>query len=148
MFLLVLTEKAICLFFNRSDVKAALHVPDSIKWDLCNDKFQTTYNVGTKGSFYLYPRLIQNNLRIWIYSGDTDGAVPFNGTRAWIQNLQLPVVTANRSWRITNDEVAGYVTVYQGLTFVTVKGVGHMVPQWKRAEAFYMFGKYLTGDKL
>jgi len=34
--------------------------------------------------------LISTNLyRIWIYSGDTDAAVPITGTKDWIAKLKL-----------------------------------------------------------
>lgn len=32
-------------------------------------------------------RLIQQGLRVWIYSGDTDGAVPIGGSLYWISKL-------------------------------------------------------------
>lgn len=136
-------------FFNREDVKSALHVKTDIKYEQCNDTFQTTYNIDMeKGSYFIYPRLIENNLRVWKYSGDTDGAVPFNGTRQWIHNLGRPITNPWRLWRIDAEEVAGYVVDYDGISFVTVKGTGHMVPQWKRAEALHMFKTFLKGDSL
>jgi len=131
-------------FLNREEVKKALHVEDlSIEYTICGAKFGRTYDQGTKGSYFLYEKLISNKLKILIYSGDSDAVVPFNGTQKWIKNLQLDVIEKNRSWRINNEEVAGYVTVYDGLTFLTVKGTGHMVPQWKRAEAYHMFDSFV-----
>ena len=46
------------------------------------------------------------------------------------------------------ENIAGYRTIYQGLIFTTIKGTGHMVPQWKRKEAFYSrnAGKHKTGE--
>lgn len=32
-------------------------------------------------------RLIRSGLRIWIYSGDTDAAVPLAGTLFWTEKL-------------------------------------------------------------
>ena len=101
-----------------------------------------------KGSFFLYKDLIASKIKILIYSGDTDGAVPFTGTRKWIKNLNLDIKEKWRSWRVNDKELAGYVEKYQGLTFVTVKGTGHMVPQWKKVEAFYMLNQFLNGKDL
>lgn len=70
-------------------------------------------------------------MRILKYSGDTDGAVPTYGTKEWIKMLNWDVLEAWRPW-YTNGQVSGYVTRYDGLDFVTVKGVGHMAPQWAR----------------
>ena len=33
---------------------------------------------------------------------------------------------------MSNKQVAGYITKYDGLDLLTVKGVGHMAPQWAR----------------
>ena len=45
-------------------------------------------------------------------------------------------------------QVAGYTASYEGLAFATVKGAGHMVPQFKPAEALAMFGRFLAGEPL
>ena len=79
---------------------------------------------------------------------DTDGAVPFNGSQYWINNLKLDVVNPWRSWRVNDDNVAGYVTKYQGLLFVTIKGTGHMAPQWKREESYKMFDSFINDRDL
>ena len=65
------------------------------------------------------------------YSGDTDGAVPTYGSKLWIQQLNWGVKEEWRPW-FTEGQVSGYVERYDGLDFVTVKGVGHMAPQWAR----------------
>ena len=77
-------------------------------------------------------------------------AVPFNGNQRWIESLKLGVVSPWRSWRAYNDmhNIAGYRTIYNGITFVTVKGTGHMVPQWKPKEAFYMMEQYFKNEDL
>jgi serine carboxypeptidase-like clade 1 len=94
-----------------------------------------------------------DKIRILIYSGDTDMAVPFNGNQAWIRNLKLPIISDWKPWRaydldgnVDMENIAGYRTIYQGLIFTTIKGTGHMVPQWKRKEAFYMVKQFLNND--
>ena len=140
--------KGVTQFFNRSDVKKALHVKEDITWDMCSDPINFNYEKDIeKGSIYLYPKLLIANLRILIYSGDTDAAVPINGTLNWIKNLNLPITSPWRSWFV-NKDVAGYTIDYLGLKFVSVKGVGHMVPQWARAQSLYMFTKFLLNQDL
>lgn len=136
-------------FFNNPVVKEALFVRPELTWGMCSDRVGNNYQIDTeKGSFFLYKDLIASGIKILIYSGDTDAAVPFNGTQRWIKNLNLEVINKWRSWRINKNLVAGYIENYKGLTFVTVKGTGHMVPQWKRAEAFYMLNQFLEGKDL
>lgn len=67
------------------------------------------------------------------FSGDTDGAVPTLGSRRWITGLGWEVKEEWRSW-VTDAQVSGYIMRYDGLDFVTVHGVGHMAPQWKRKD--------------
>jgi carboxypeptidase C (cathepsin A) len=136
-------------YFNRADVKQALNVRSDLVWGMCSESVGNNYQRGEKASFYLYPKLINAGLKILIYSGDTDAAVPVNGTQRWISNLKLPVISPWRSWKTDDlNTVAGYRTVYKGLTFVTVKGTGHMVPQWKPKEAFHMLNRFLAGKDL
>ena len=139
-------------YFNKPEVKSALHVRTSIKWELCNMEGFDRYRRLDKGSIYAYPYIL-NKIRILIYSGDTDMAVPFNGNQAWIRNLRLPIISDWKPWRaadldgkIDMENIAGYRTIYQGLIFTTIKGTGHMVPQWKRKEAFHMVKKFLNNE--
>jgi carboxypeptidase C (cathepsin A) len=136
-------------YFNREDVKAALNVNVKLNWEMCSSRIGKSYiRDKTQGSYYLYPKLINSGMKILIYSGDTDAAVPFNGTQQWISNLRLPILSAWRSWRVDQDNLAGYRTIYDGLTFVVVKGTGHVVPQWKPKESFYMISRFLEGKDL
>lgn len=134
-------------YFRNSTVREAFHIPaDAPVWEFCvdldyHDDFQ-------HGSLYTYPHLIKSGLRVMVYSGDTDGSVPFIGSREWIQEkLNLGVKRDYASWWVDN-QVAGYNIEYDGLTFVTVKGAGHMVPQWKRPQAHYMINQFLKGQSL
>lgn len=51
-------------------------------------------------SYWIYPLLIKENLRVWIYEGDVDCSVPITGTLMWITKLKeefgLPVI---EPWR-------------------------------------------------
>ena len=137
-------------YFNREDVKIALHVKTDINWELCSLAVNQRYVVQDKGSIWTYPTIISSGIRVLIFSGDTDMAVPFNGNQAWISNLKLEIEKPWRQWRAFGDpdNVSGYVINYKGLTFCTIKGTGHMAPQWKPKEAYYMFSKFLNGEDL
>jgi serine carboxypeptidase-like clade 2 len=87
------------------------------------------------------------NLRILVYSGDVDAIVPYTGTRQWIANLQWEIVDAWRPWTI-DQQVGGYVQVFDGLTFATVRDAGHMVPETQPKRAFHMFSHFLANKPL
>ena len=137
-------------YFNREDVQAALHVEAKRPWTVCSDEVWERYESPDKGSIWVYPTLIKEGIRILIYNGDTDAVVPFNGNQIWIKNLKLEIEKPWRQWRAYNDQenISGYVTKYKGLTFCTIKGTGHMAPQWKPKESFYMFSKFLNDEEL
>eukprot|EP00358_Blepharisma_japonicum_P002525 CAMPEP_0202945448 /NCGR_PEP_ID=MMETSP1395-20130829/6474_1 /ASSEMBLY_ACC=CAM_ASM_000871 /TAXON_ID=5961 /ORGANISM="Blepharisma japonicum, Strain Stock R1072" /LENGTH=320 /DNA_ID=CAMNT_0049645489 /DNA_START=385 /DNA_END=1347 /DNA_ORIENTATION=+ len=130
-------------YFQNATVKAAFNIPNTVQdWTFCQDlNYQDDY---LHGSIFVYPFLIRSGLRIMVYSGDVDGSVPFIGTRQWINSLNLDVKQPYASWYV-DEQVAGYYIEYEGLTWVTVKGAGHMVPQWKRPQAWHMVNSWLSG---
>ena len=145
-----ISDEAMMNYFNRDDVKSALHVNMNKEWELCSLEVSQRYARSYKGSIWTYPTILSSGIRILIFSGDTDMAVPFNGNQAWIKNLKLEVEKSWRQWRAYDDpdNVSGYVIDYKGLTFATIKGTGHMAPQWKPKEAYYMFTKFLNNEYL
>ena len=133
-------------YLNTPAVRTALHInPKAPAWEFCaNLNYNPDY---VHGSYYTYPNLINAGLNIMIYSGDTDGAVPTIGTRMWINKLNLGIVSPYRSW-VVKEQIAGYTILYTGLRLVTIKGAGHMVPQWKPAAAQHMLLSWLFGTRL
>ncbi|KAI3469250.1 hypothetical protein Pfo_025913 [Paulownia fortunei] len=139
-------------YFNRIDVQCALHINsgrlgDSVKWTVCNDSVFRTYNYNVFSILPIYRKLIKGGLKIWMYSGDADGRVPVIGSRYCIEALELPLKTPWTSW-FSKHQVAGRIVEYEGLTFVTVRGAGHLVPLNKPNEALALIHSYLSGEPL
>ncbi|KAL2321881.1 hypothetical protein Fmac_026260 [Flemingia macrophylla] len=78
-------------------------------------------------------------------SGDTDGKVPVTSSRYAINTLKLPIQVPWRPW-YSGNEVGGYVVKYKGVTFVTVRGAGHVVPSWQPERALTMIFSFLYGS--
>ena len=135
-------------YFSRPDVQSALHVVNLTRWRVCSDDIFSNYSILDEGSIWTFKTLMKEGLRILIYSGDSDAVVPYNGNQLWIRDLKLETIEPWRSWRVDNDpdNIAGYVVKYNGLTFCTIKGTGHMAPMWKPKESFYMFSKFLKEE--
>lgn len=122
-------------YFNRKDVKAALHIPDDIQaWDMCADSKKVIYTILPAGSQWVYEKH-KGKYRMLKFSGDTDGAVPTTGTLGWIHAMNWKVEEAWRPYNISDGKIlAGYIETYEGnLTFASVHGAGHMAPQFKPA---------------
>ncbi|CAI9761598.1 unnamed protein product [Fraxinus pennsylvanica] len=127
-------------YLNNPDVQSALHTK-STNWTACRP-----YN-WTDSPDTILPvikDLIGNGLRVWIYSGDIDANVPVTSSRYSINSLNLPIQTSWHPWYLDN-EVGGYVVEYKGLTFVTVRGAGHLVPSYQPQRALTMISAFLQG---
>lgn len=138
-------------YFNRADVQSSLHAKNSGnsrgKWRVCNALILYKYNFTVFSVLPIYTKLIKGGLKIWIYSGDADGRVPVIGSRYCIEALGLPLTSAWRSW-FHNHQVGGRIVEYEGLTFVTVRGAGHLVPLNKPGEALSLIHSFLSGEPL
>jgi len=74
-----------------------------------------------------------------LYNGDTDMACNFIGNNWFTKSLDRRLVSEWKGWRLPNDaQISGFVEKYDFLTFYTIKGAGHMVPQWKPAQSLYI----------
>ncbi|KAL0903497.1 hypothetical protein M5K25_027883 [Dendrobium thyrsiflorum] len=136
-------------YFNRADVKRSLHVTRkaNLKWKVCNDSILNIYNFTVFSVLPIYSKLIKAGLRIWIYSGDTDGRVPVIGSRYCVESLGLPLLSNWQIW-YHNKQVGGRFVEYQGLTMVTIRGAGHLVPLNKPKEALMLVKSFLLGQSL
>uniref|UniRef100_K3YEZ6 Uncharacterized protein n=1 Tax=Setaria italica TaxID=4555 RepID=K3YEZ6_SETIT len=79
--------------------------------------------------------------------GDHDLCIPFPGTEAWVRSIGYQVVDRWRPWYF-GDQVAGYAEGYDhNLTFLTIKGAGHAVPEYKPKESLAFYSRWLAGEK-
>uniref|UniRef100_A0ACD5TIU0 Uncharacterized protein n=1 Tax=Avena sativa TaxID=4498 RepID=A0ACD5TIU0_AVESA len=92
-------------------------------------------------------KLAQEGIRIWIFSGDTDARIPTTSTRYTLKKLGLPIKEDWSPW-FTHTQVGGWTVVYDGLTFVTVRGAGHMVPTSQPKQALELFRHFLANQNL
>lgn len=114
-------------WLNQNDTKAALKVENK-QWMDCNMSMNKNWLFQPEASQWIYTVLKTSGyIRMMHYSGDTDGVLPTYGTKKWIEDLNWEKQGNYTKWH-TNDQVSGFYQKYQGLDFVTVKGVGHMAP--------------------
>jgi serine carboxypeptidase-like clade 2 len=129
-------------YLNRQDVRNSLHIPDFVQgWEMC--KGDIDYTRGPYASQWIWESL-KGQYRMLKFSGDTDGAVPTTGTYNWIQGLGREVLEAWRPYYTADNELGGYVEVYDGLTLGTVHGAGHMAPMFKPAATYHLIFNWLN----
>ncbi|CAA3033661.1 serine carboxypeptidase-like 40 [Olea europaea subsp. europaea] len=137
-------------YLNRPDVQEALHANVTKldhDWEACSDLI-TEWSDSPSTIIPLLREFMANGLRVWIFSGDTDGRVPVTSTKDSINKMKLAVTTSWHPWFISG-EVGGYTQVYEGnLTFATVRGAGHQVPSYQPVRALSLIMHFLSGTGL
>lgn len=133
-------------WLSRGDVRKALHIPDILPpWDICSDEVGAQYTILYQTMKEVYLKLLALGLRALVYNGDTDMACNFLGDQWFVEDLGLQMTTRYQTW-IHEDQVAGFYQKFGNITFLTVKGAGHMVPQWAPGAAFHMFQSFLKNS--
>ncbi|XWS32493.1 hypothetical protein CRYUN_Cryun23aG0163200 [Craigia yunnanensis] len=137
-------------YLNRVDVQEAIHANVTKldhDWEPCSDIIRK-WGDSPSTIIPLLRELMANGLRVWIFSGDTDGRIPVTSTKYSINKMKLPVKTKWHPWYL-DGEVGGYTQVYKGdLTFATVRGAGHQVPSFQPKRALSLIKHFLAGTPL
>jgi len=71
----------------------------------------------------------------------------FLGNEWFVDDLNYTTLDEYRQWFYDN-QIAGWTQDYEHVSFVTVRGAGHMVPQWKPPQALQMFEAFLNNERL
>jgi len=131
-------------YLNIPEVQNAIHARPT-EWDF-NGAIEYSFDSYHRNVIPVYKELLDNpiskNWPILFYSGDYDAAVPFLGTQKWIHCLGRPVKKDWHSWNYS-DQFAGGIIEYDGITFITVHGSGHLIPWYTPALAYNMFERWI-----
>jgi serine carboxypeptidase-like clade I len=179
-------EDDMATYMMRDDVRAALHVQDAPttswpyadvgfdytkEYDACNDEAAD----GAWSMIDFYKDIVPRLKTTFIYNGDTDPCVSYEGTRTavkrigfaeidggsyrpWFYNQtaasiallaeKAPLFGPNLLAQSVGAQLGGEVVNYEhGLSFLTVHGSGHMVPQFRPQAALHMLVKLLQKEK-
>jgi len=136
-------------YMNQPLVQAALHAHPGV-WSECSGFVQYSFADVEKSVIPLYNYFFANHpeLQILVYSGDVDAIVPYWGTKAWIDSLNRPIKSPWRAWYDSEQQVGGFVTVYDTFTLTTVRDAGHQVPWYQPERAYIMYSNFLTKGSL
>eukprot|EP00257_Ricinus_communis_P003060 XP_002514833.2 serine carboxypeptidase-like 20 [Ricinus communis] len=137
-------------WLNNEEVRKAIHAGSDSeigRWELCTGKLQYWHDAGSMLQYH--KNITSEGYRALIYSGDHDMCVPFTGTQAWTRSLHYKIVDEWRPWMSSVGQLAGYLQGYEkNLTFLTIKGAGHTVPEYKPREALDFFSRWLDGTPI
>ncbi|KAF7848167.1 hypothetical protein BT93_L2234 [Corymbia citriodora subsp. variegata] len=137
-------------YFNLPDVQRALHanvtrIPRP--WLLCSSEVSNSWTDSPFSVLPILKKLIGGGIRLWVYSGDTDGRIPTMSTRYTLNKLGLNITKNWTPW-YKGREVGGWTITYEGLTLVTVRGAGHQVPTYAPGRSLQIVRHFLASSKL
>jgi len=148
-------------YFNRTDVKMALHADPNVNWLQCSDI--NVFGNGNDSSFAndaslppakngVLKRVVEALNNTIIGSGDLDMVLPTNGTLFALQNmtwnggqgfskypsnpLVIPAYIESTPFSVGGDTTQGYWTKERGVTFYSVRLAGHQVPGYAQTVGF------------
>ncbi|KAE8056750.1 hypothetical protein FH972_013493 [Carpinus fangiana] len=133
---------------NDKSVREALNIRNV--WNnWCLEKVLLTlaYTKTVPSSVEYHRNLSHTNLRALVYSGDHDMSITHIGTQNWIRYLNLTISDVWRAWYV-DGQVAGYTEKFSNgdftLIYATVKGAGHVAPEYKIKECSAMLDRWLA----
>ncbi|KAJ4833226.1 Serine carboxypeptidase-like 20 [Turnera subulata] len=143
------SDEVATTWVNNEAIRKALHAENisvSGPWMLCTDRITFTSDAGSMIKYHR--NLTLRGFRALIFSGDHDLCVPFTGSQRWTRSMGYEIVDEWRPWT-SNGQVAGYTQGYaNNLTFLTIKGSGHTVPEYKPREALDFYSRFLAGKPI
>ncbi|XP_075493759.1 serine carboxypeptidase-like 13 isoform X2 [Primulina tabacum] len=134
---------------NDPSVQEALYVRKGMikdYWKRCNRSLLYEYDV--ESALPHHQLLLDKGYEALVYSGDHDFLVPYTSTLKWIHSLNLTIEDEWRPWTV-DGQVAGYTEKYKksdlvSLTFATVKGAGHVAPEYMPEQCFAMAKRWFS----
>ncbi|MBA0842602.1 hypothetical protein Goarm_002419, partial [Gossypium armourianum] len=88
------------VYLNRPDVQQALHANVtniSYPWTHCSDIINT-WGDAPSSMLPTLKKLIAGGIRIWVFSGDTDGRIPVTATRLTLNKLGQKIIEDWTPW--------------------------------------------------
>ncbi|BAT17819.1 Os12g0581400 [Oryza sativa Japonica Group] len=108
------------------------------EWLRCHNG-DLPYSMDIKSNIKFHHNVTTKGYRALVYSGDHDAMIPFLGTQAWVRSLNFSVVDDWRAWHVDGQSAGFTITYMNNMTFATVKGGSHTVPEFEPERSLAMF---------
>lgn len=141
---------ALFKWVRHPDVKKALHVAPDANFFSGDNGVGFNYTLTEKNLLPFYKFINEKtDLRVLIYNGDTDPAINSFVTQNWTSSLNFPIKEEWRPWTLDGKSyMGGYVTRYENdFDFLTIRGSGHMVPEFKPKVALHFLKRWLANEE-
>lgn len=145
---------ALNIWTNSTLVREALHVALDSNFFSGDNGAGFVYNYTEKNLLPFYRALangykgqMEEPIRVLIYNGDTDPCINAMNAQNWTSSMGFDELEAWRPWTLDDKQrMGGYVTRYNttgAFDFLTIRGSGHMVPEYQPESAFIMLKNWL-----
>ncbi|XP_039248769.2 lysosomal protective protein-like [Styela clava] len=139
-------------YLNRNDVQQAIHVKQTT-WQICSDHVNREYKKIYKDVSPFIKTILEemDDIRVLLYFGDVDMACNHMGGEKFVDDLGYKITMERRTWNLEKsgtEQIGGFVKEFHKLTFLTVKGAGHMVPADIPPAAFQVVTKFLDYEPI
>ncbi|KAF1746064.1 hypothetical protein GCK72_022516 [Caenorhabditis remanei] len=111
------------------------------------DKVTTTYQKQYTDMTPFIKKIVKNHARVLVYYGDTDMECNFTMGQQFADQLGLRRTLKKTPWK-SDRQIAGFKTVFDGLSFITIRGAEHMAPQWRVPQMYYAVQQFLLNHPL
>ncbi|CAJ0565680.1 unnamed protein product, partial [Mesorhabditis spiculigera] len=143
-----LNDSDVISYMNDAKVRRAINVPFNLpKWDICSDKVTSTYQKQYTDMTPFVKKILNAHVRVLLYYGDTDMACNFLMGQQFAYQLGLKRTLGKTPWKY-DRQIAGFKTLFEGLTYITVRGAGHMAPQWKAPQMYYAIQQFILNHPI
>nr|ADN33978.1 serine carboxypeptidase [Cucumis melo subsp. melo] len=143
-------------YLNRHDVQKALHAKliGFSTWRICRFRKEWKYNLRNRlvPTIGVVGALVKSKIRVLVYSGDQDSALPFSGTRTLVNSLansmNLCPTVRYRPW-FSDKKVGGWTEEYgKYLSYAIVRGASQKTAQTQPKRSLLLFKSFLAGKPL
>lgn len=143
---------AMGIYFNQTKVMNALNVPENSYFFDEDNGGGFNYHSNIDQLLPFYKEAINSkdhHLRIMVYNGDADPSLNSFRAANWTAGIGIREKESWRGWTTDgNQMMGGYVTSYENeFKYVTIRGAGHMVPEFKPVAGLELLKRFIKGDE-
>ncbi len=141
-------------YLNDIDVQRNIHVSNfspSVFEECTDPPFHHLQkaNVKSKSQNVAVEEMLEKGIRVLLFVGQFDMIINHIGVEKWVNRMEWSKSTdfqaAKRAIWVVNEKTAGYIRSGGGLSYVIVRGAGHMAPKDLPEVTLDLISRFING---